>query len=717
MASVSQALTLQDNVSPVLASILSAMKSTLVVMGQLDSAAASGIQSRSWNNIRSSIADAENALNNFNRTQQTIPQGQQQVLFGFNGWKATLVTIDSLINLIARGISGITKMTNIADTFVDSTVRLNLINDGLRTTKELQDMIYRSAQLTRSSYQSTLGLVTQIGISGNAIFKGNTESVIAFSELLNKALFLSGSKGIQREAALLQLSHALAKGVLRGEEFNSVLENAPLLMQKLSEYTGKSIGELKQMGTDGKLAANTLVKALYASADEINTQFDNAPDNFEDMLIKLRNSALIAFRPLINMLTAGINSPAYQDFIDSRIVDIMTFVAWVETLVARIQEITNTAGFQAFIADIVSIGSLMIRIFSGIVDIVLSITSAITENWSVISPILAGVLTYMALITAAQIVYNTVQTVRNALILAGAIATAVMTGATLAETSAVAAATAAQWGLNAALLACPLTWIVVAIAAVVGALIALAFYFNYVGDENDTLATRIIRIWNMVMSFFDQVVNMFWTVAAAITTAFDYAKVTVMQIMQGMANGVIEIINGLIAMLNKLPGVSIQAFDSMTFAAEEAARAEVRRQNMVDMLTARGDTSAQRRMERDAALAEMLTKQDKTQTGNPLLGENAAFNYKDLAGKLADGINVKGGKLDKVGSTKIDKDSLKYLKDIAKQEYINKYTTMRPVVNANFGDVHETADVNAVMEVLEAQVAGAYNSMLTGGVQ
>ena len=86
MATVSQALTLQDNVSPVLASILSAMKSTLVVMGQLDSAAASGIQSRSWNNIRNSINDAESALNNFNRTQQTIPQGQQQVLFGFNGW-------------------------------------------------------------------------------------------------------------------------------------------------------------------------------------------------------------------------------------------------------------------------------------------------------------------------------------------------------------------------------------------------------------------------------------------------------------------------------------------------------------------------------------------------------------------------------------------------------------------------------------------------------
>lgn len=717
MATVRSALTLDDKVSPVLASITSSLKATLSMMSRVDQAARAGISANSWNSAQTSIRGANRALEELSRTQGNLPSGQEQVRFGFEGWKATIITCTAAIKLVESAMAGITKLTGIADAFVDSSVRLDLINDGLRTTDQLQGDIYKSAQLTRSSYQGTLAAVTQMGIAGKTVFKGNTQAVIAFTELLNKSLFLSGTKGAGRDSAILQISQALAMGTLRGEEFNSVMQNAPFIMQKLSAYTGKTVGELKQMGTDGKLASETLVKALMAAGPEIDALFNDAPDNFSDMMTKLGNSALMAFKPIIGLFIEGINSPAFQSFIDARITDIMAFVAWIEKLINRVREIASSQGFQSFITDVTSLAGMAIEVISWLIDGALAFGDAWFSCWSVIGPILLAYVSAMAVITAAQTAYNVVMAIRKGIEIACALTSFAMAAATGTQASATALATAAQYGLNAALWACPITWVVIAVAALIGVLVAVAAHMGWLGDANDSLGTRILTVWYNILGFFDQVGIVFWAVAFGIIGAFDSANVTVQTIMQNMANGVINIINGLINMLNKLPGVSVEAFDQMEFAAKTAANAELKKQGMEEQLSGMKESAAAKQMERQNTIAARA-KPNAAAGQGALGGENAAFNYAALSNGingLNKGVNVKGGKLDKVGSTKLDSESMQFMKDVAKQEYVNKYTTQRPTVNVKFGDVRETADVNAIMEVLERQVAGAYSSSLEGG--
>ena len=155
----------------------------------------------------------------------------------------------------------------------------------------------------------------------------------------------------------------------------------------------------------------------------------------------------------------------------------------------------------------------------------------------------------------------------------------------------------------------------------------------------------------------------------------------------------------------------------MEFAAKTAANAELKRKGMEDQLSGMKESAAAKQIERQNTIAARA-KPSATAGQGALGGDNASFNYAALSNGingLNKGVNVKGGKLDKVGSTKLDSESMQFMKDVAKQEYVNKYTTQRPTVNVQFGDVRETADVNAIMEVLERQVAGAYSSSLEGG--
>lgn len=179
-----------------------------------------------------------------------------------------------------------------------------MINDGLQSTAELQDMIAASANRARSSYQSTAEAVSKLGVLAGNAFSGN-EEMIAFTELMNKNFVIGGSSIQEQTAAMYQLTQAMAAGRLQGDEFRSIMENAPLLAQAIADYMGKPMGELKEMSKEGLITAEVIKGAMFASANEINDRFAQMPMTFGQVGTILKNTLLQTFEPVIQAIGRG----------------------------------------------------------------------------------------------------------------------------------------------------------------------------------------------------------------------------------------------------------------------------------------------------------------------------------------------------------------------------------------------------------------------------
>lgn len=198
----------------------------------------------------------------------------------------------------------LSRIKDVADSVTTTTARLNLMNDGLQTTDELQRMIMQSANRSRAAYQITADSISKMGIMAKDAFNGNAE-LIQFTELINKQFSIAGTTAAGREAAMLQLTQAMASGVLRGEELNSVFEQAPTIIQTIADYLNVPIGQIRELAQDGKITANIVKNAMLASADEINAKFETMPMTFSQVWDLAKNAALQAFMPLIQIIGHG----------------------------------------------------------------------------------------------------------------------------------------------------------------------------------------------------------------------------------------------------------------------------------------------------------------------------------------------------------------------------------------------------------------------------
>ncbi|MBP3037989.1 tape measure protein [Bacillaceae bacterium Marseille-Q3522] len=210
----------------------------------------------------------------------------------------------------------LTSMIEQADTFVQTMARLNMINDGSQTTEQLSDKVLAAAQRSRSAYKDTADFVARLGINAGDAFASNDET-IAFAELLNKAYKIGGASVAEQQGSMLQLTQALASGALRGEELNSVLEGAPLVVKAITKEMGISMAELRDVASEGGITADIIKRAMFNAADDINSKFTSIPMTWADMWTSAKNIALKAFQPLIERFSAFLNSPQGQQFFQS----------------------------------------------------------------------------------------------------------------------------------------------------------------------------------------------------------------------------------------------------------------------------------------------------------------------------------------------------------------------------------------------------------------
>lgn len=220
-----------------------------------------------------------------------------------------LATIYFTVQAVKKGMST-------TDSYINTVARLNMINDGLQTSAELQDKIFGAAERSRGSYSDMAQNVSKMGLLAKDAFKSNDE-LIAFTELIQKSFKVGGASTQEQQSGIYQLTQAMAAGKLQGDEFRSIMENATMIADAIAKFTGKSKGELKKMSSEGTITADVIKNAMFAMSKDINSKFDAMPKNFSDISNQIQNKAIRIFEPVMQQITTILNNPSFDKFINS----------------------------------------------------------------------------------------------------------------------------------------------------------------------------------------------------------------------------------------------------------------------------------------------------------------------------------------------------------------------------------------------------------------
>lgn len=628
---------------------------------------------------------------------------------------------NELTNTIKRAVAAyvsiqsVGKALNISDELVQTTSRLNMMNDGVQTTAELVNMVYAAAQDARGSFSQMADVVARFGNNAKDAFS-SSEEVVAFADLIQKQMTIAGASTQEAANAELQLSQALGSGVLRGDELNSIFEQAPNLIQNIADYLDVPIGKIREMAADGELSADVVKAAIFSAADDINSKFNEMPMTWGQIWQSMQNTALIAFQPVLQRLNDLANSEAFQTFIQGAI----EAMATLANIVLNIFELVGTVG--GFIAD----------------------------NWSVISPIIYGVVGALAVYAAYLGIVKGIE-------IASAAATAIHSVAMSAKISVMAAltgqtmaATAAQMGYNGALYACPVVWIIVLIIALIAVIMAVCNAIaKMTGIANSGFGVITGGV-NVVIQFFKNlgltvanialgIGNAIAALASNMMTAFHNAICNVQSWFYNLLSTALSVIEGICAALNKLPFVEFDysgissAADDYAAKASEAAGNKEDYQSISDAFNegfttfdafqdgwasdafnagaAWGDGIADKVS--NFSLSDVFGQTDIPNVGNYTSGFNDAIANSGVGDSIGN-IDDNTGKIK--DSLEVSEEDLKYLRDIAEQEAINRFTTAE--INVDMSGMQNTVnsgdDIDGFMTKLTDSVNEAVDNMTEG---
>lgn len=630
-----------------------------------------------------------------------------QMIIGVVATYATIQTLSSALNL--------------SDTLASTTARLNMMNDGLQTTQDLQNMIYLSAERARGSYQATADAVSKLGLMAGDAFN-SSEEIIAFMEQVNKQFTIAGTEASGIDAAMLQLTQAMGSGVLRGEEYNSILEQAPNIIQTIADYLEVPKGQLKDMAAEGKITADIVKAAMFAAADETNAKFESMPMTFEQIGTSLENTALMALQPLLENLNKVANSDAFQQVV-SHAADALSMLVAVATPV--IEKIVNTQALWDFANNAIDVLSIVAGIALGICDLLVDGAQLLADNWSWLSPIIYGIIGALA-------VYGTYLAITKGLELASAAAKGVMviaeniyaaaialtTGATMAEV-------AAQKGLNAAMYACPIVWIIVLIIALVALFYAAVAAINkfagtsvsatgiicgafmvaaaFIGNQIVAMINYAIDIfavlWNFIAAFANFFGNVFNDPVGAIARLFFDLVDTLLSLLQSLANAIDTIFGSNLSGAVQGWRDSLSGWVDETFGQGEEIMAKV---DASSMHLERFEYGAA--WDAGYSFGEGIDDSIANFDPSSLFGTTDIPSADDYAsaltsGGVGEGIDAIAGNTGAMAdSMDITGEELKYLRDIAEQEAINRFTTAEiNIEQTNHNTIKNGMDLDGIM--------------------
>nr|DAI29379.1 MAG TPA: Tail tape measure [Caudoviricetes sp.] len=684
MASIRSQMVLNDGISGVLRKINTALNTTLNAFEQVQRASGNAVDTAQIQAARAALVEANREVDNMAEGYRRAAQQEEVLNRGLrNGASAAdgmLGRVKSLVATLAAG-AGIKAILGMSDKMTSTSARLSFLVDDGGSVDALEQEIMASAQRSRAAYLDTASAIASMGANAGSAFSDNDE-LIAFMEQVNKQFVIGGATAEGQSAAMLQLTQAMAAGALRGEELNSILENAPGIARAIESYMGVAEGSIKQYAEQGLITSEVVKNALFSVADETNAKFESMPMTWAQVWTTMQNKALSIFDPIL----------------------------------ARINHVANSERFSTVTDGIIS-GLAGIAAVAGVVlDLLISGGALVVDNWSWISPIVWG-------LVAAFLAYNTVALITNGINGAMALAEGVKAAALAMSTGATFAATAAQYGLNAALLACPITWIVVLVIALVAAFYAAVAAINHFAGTSLSatglimgafavagafLINLVLGVVNFVIGLGVELYNLIATFANFFANVFNDPVGAIINLFAGMFDFILGIVESAASLIDTVLGTDMSSAvagfrNTVATKVEEIVGDQVEVMEKLDA----SDYQIQRIEYGDAwAAGNDLGKGIEDAVGGLFdfglgTGEDygAGFTMDDIANNAALTAENTGATADALTASN---EELAYLRDIAEREAINRFTTaeVRIDMTGMTNRIEGNADLDGVISEL-----------------
>ena len=488
-----------------------------------------------------SMNTLHNKMNGVSNASETLKASMGGIMNSFAG----NLLASTVMNGIGAIKGAIESIQDTATEWAQVQARLKLVAGSQENAIYLNKQIFESAQRARGGYMEMADAVIQVSQSAHDAFP-DPRKAVEFMEGIQKVFAIGGASKEAQKNAMLQLTQGLASGQLQGDEFRSIAENAPMIENIIAKSMGVSRGELKKLASEGKITADVIKNAIMNNMPEIEKQFESLPKTWGDHMQSIKNKAIRAFEPVFQRISDLANSEGIRELVDNVTGAIQTVAPVFYWLVGVIGETINTAvwAFNTL--------SNFVRQHSSIMYVAMMVLGGVMAFYAIQAGIAAG----------------------RTIIAAGAMA--IKAVADWAETAALLAMIVAQEGLNAALYACPLTWIIGLIVAVIVIIYLAVEAINYFCDANISVLGIVVGAfwafgsaifnvfalgWNIIAAFVNFLANVFKDPLHAVGNLF-------IDIWNGIWQFVKARINDIIDAINKIPGVNIDKVGGSTGVIE-----------------------------------------------------------------------------------------------------------------------------------------------------
>lgn len=457
-----------------------------------------GSASSSMSNFAQQVTHTGNAANNAHGSLSNL----KAIFLGSLGANIAAAAIQKVGDAIGH-------VFDMAQEFSSIQARLGLIVGEQGNVAALNKEIYESARRSRTEYASMAETVATLSQSAHDAFP-NPKEAVDFAEKINKVMAIGGTTGENKKNAMIQLTQGLASGQLQGDEFRSIAENAPMIENIIAKTMGVSRGELKKLASEGKVTAEVIKKAMLENADDIEEAYRKMPHTFADWATDIKSVAEYAFAPLFDAVNDLANSPEFRQFVDS-IENNIQYIAPI------IKNVFNKISYA----------------FKQVLTVGQQVFGWLQENaWFVHGALFA--LATVALVYAANWLVATASTV---------------------------AATVAQWSLNAAMLACPATWVALAIMGIIAALYLVIDMYNEWAGTTYTVVGVIAGVfgalWAVLFNQIAYIWNVFIIFANFISDVFNNPAKAIQNLFKRLWNNLVEFavqgINAMLGVMKQVP--------------------------------------------------------------------------------------------------------------------------------------------------------------------
>ena len=712
---IQTSIQLVDKMTAPMHNMISAANTLCSAFGDIEGASSKAFDMSKVNQAKAQIAAASQQMEEVSGAADNAASAQQRMNASASSGSGVIGDLaKKAAGLIATYASfqGIKSVLGVSDELTSTQARLDQMNAQLGGTDLKIKDIYSVAQNARGSLGDMASVVARFGNNAKDAFS-STDEVVKFASIVQKQMTIAGASTDEAANAELQLSQALGSGVLRGDELNSIFEQAPNLIQSIADYMNVPIGQIRSMASEGKLSSDVVKQAILASADEVDAKFNQMPMTWAQVGQSIKNTAEMAFQPVLNKVNQLANSPAFQNFVN------------------------NAMG------ALTKVASVTLDIMNGIANV----GNWISENWSTIEPIVLGIVGALGLYAGALVVTNILNGINAASTATMAASEALASGQTFLWT-------VNQYGLNAALAACPITWIIVAIIAVIAAIFAVCGAIAQLTGVANSGFGVICGGINVVIQFFVNlglavaniaigIWNAMSAVAQNIVIAFHNAIGKVQAFFLNLASTAATVVANIANALNKLPFVNIDtsgltsAAASFKSKASEAGTAE--EYKSISAAFSKGMSTnnafskgwASSAFKSGASFGDGAAKKVKgafsskglSSLGSKSLGlasnaKSGSSNLANNAAKTAGNTGKTAGNTGKIAkSVNASKDDLDFIRKMADRRAINRFTTAQIKVQmTNNNKVSSTMDLdgmvdylaNGVQQAMEASAEGAY---------